>query len=275
MPGSSASDGGKLVNPIKLLRCAEPTPAVPVASGDHPSIRTVYDIFPDIDSHGNYRRPSDFPDIKDAHFLEVYEKFKKYTLLGVAKFYNIYRSIEYIARNDIDGDIVECGVFLGGSLAAAAEFANHFGIKGRTLWAFDSFEGFPDTGIEEINIHGGLTKFGQHAHFRATAEETFAMADAGTNRFEIAEGFVEDTLPGADIDGISLLRLDTDYYASTKLELEILYPRLSHGGVLIVDDYGEFEGARRATDEYMRSLKAPCLLHRVDHSARSGVKQRD
>jgi O-methyltransferase len=84
---------------------------------------------------------------------------------------------------------------------------------------------------------------------------------------------VEDTLPDQAPERIALLRLDTDWYASTKHELEQLYPRLAEGGVLIVDDYGHYEGARRAVDEYFRAAGEPVLLNRIDFSGRLVIKQ--
>lgn len=78
------------------------------------------------------------------------------------------------------------------------------------------------------------------------------------------EGLVQDTLPGRAPDRIAILRLDTDLYNSTRHELEHLYPRLSPGGVLIVDDYGKFSGATRAVDEYFERVNEPILLNRID-----------
>ena len=83
---------------------------------------------------------------------------------------------------------------------------------------------------------------------------------------------VEDTLPAAAPERIALLRLDTDWYASTRHELEQLYPRLAEGGVLIIDDYGHYEGARRAVDEYFERSRRPVLLNRIDFTGRLVVK---
>ena len=83
---------------------------------------------------------------------------------------------------------------------------------------------------------------------------------------------VEDTIPAAAPEALALLRLDTDWYESTRHELVHLYPRIATGGVLIIDDYGHWEGARRAVDEYFASAAPPVLLHRVDYTARMAVK---
>jgi predicted O-methyltransferase YrrM len=91
-------------------------------------------------------------------------------------------------------------------------------------------------------------------------------------RVHLIKGKVEDTVPGAAPETIALLRLDTDWYESTRHELEHLFPRLSPGGVIIIDDYGHWQGARRATDEYLQQNRIRLLLNRIDYTARIGVK---
>jgi len=91
-------------------------------------------------------------------------------------------------------------------------------------------------------------------------------------QIHFVEGLVEETLPAEAPEEIALLRLDTDWYSSTKHELEQLYPRLAPGGVLILDDYGHWQGARRAVDEYFAENQITLLLNRVDSTARIGVK---
>ena len=87
------------------------------------------------------------------------------------------------------------------------------------------------------------------------------------------KGKVEDTIPASAPEGIALLRLDTDWYESTLHELVHLFPRLSSGGVLIIDDYGHWQGARRAVDEYFADNKIPILLNRVDYTGRMAIKR--
>jgi hypothetical protein len=86
------------------------------------------------------------------------------------------------------------------------------------------------------------------------------------------KGMVEDTLPAKAPETIAVLRLDTDWYESTRHELDHLYPRLSQNGILILDDYGHFLGARKATDEYLAKLATPPLLNRIDYAGRIAVK---
>jgi hypothetical protein len=91
-------------------------------------------------------------------------------------------------------------------------------------------------------------------------------------KVHFVKGMVEDTIPEQSPDGIALLRLDTDWYQSTKLELLHLYPRLANQGVLIIDDYGHWQGARRAVDEFISELRDPILLHRIDYTGRIAIK---
>jgi O-methyltransferase len=86
------------------------------------------------------------------------------------------------------------------------------------------------------------------------------------------KGMVEQTIPEFVPKKIALLRLDTDWYESTKHELEHLFPRLSKGGVLIIDDYGHWQGARKAVEEYLKKNDVKILLNRIDYTGRMGVK---
>jgi hypothetical protein len=92
------------------------------------------------------------------------------------------------------------------------------------------------------------------------------------NLFHFAKGRVEETLPAQAPDQLALVRLDTDWYESTRHELVHLYPRLAPGGVLIIDDYGHWDGVKRAVDEYFSAQAEPLLLSRIDYAARVAVK---
>lgn len=156
-------------------------------------------------------------------------------------------------------------------MGAMGAFASHFKLENRTFWLFDSFDGFPPD-KSDFDFDGNAVEFNKERNFRARTEKTLAMTSFGNNAIRIEQGYVENTLPKSDIREIALLRLDTDYYESTKLELDLLYPKLLSGGVLIIDDYGHFRGARKAVDEYFATTGQPLLLNRVDYSARSAIK---
>lgn len=253
------------------MSAADSRKAIPM-----PIETTVYDVFPEL-RQAHAMDQKDFPDIREPIFWDVFRCCKPYTCLSVERFYNIFQSIQYIARSDIPGDIVECGVFLGGSIVGAALFAEHFGLSDRCFVAIDTFAGFPNN-VVDTDVNGvqhdlsGLESMSRE--FRHIVERNID-AHGFVDRFRIIEGPVEQTLRGEHgVVNSAYLRLDTDYYASTLLELEVLYPTLSGGGVLIIDDYGHFEGARLAVDEYLAELGHPPALFRVDYTGRAGIKHR-
>jgi hypothetical protein len=102
-------------------------------------------------------------------------------------------------------------------------------------------------------------------------QANMARSSYPSQRIHLVKGPVESTIPGVAPDDIALLRLDTDWYESTRHELEHLFPRLVPGGVLIIDDYGHWQGARQAVDEYLAKSDVPILLNRVDYTGRIAV----
>ena len=156
------------------------------------------------------------------------------------------------------------------------------GVTDRDVYLFDTFAGMTDPGSEDVR-HTGETAADvladaaigpRHVAAASLEEVRAAVGSVGypESRIHFVEGPVEETLPERAPDSIALLRLDTDWYASTKHELVHLYPRLVGGGVLIVDDYGYWRGARQAVDEYVSENDLSLLLNRVDYTARLAVK---
>ena len=236
---------------------------------------TVYDALPSLAQLHNVKREN-YADIREPEFWEIFESYKMYTCLSVERFYNIFKSMEYIARNNIRGDIVECGVFLGGSIIGAAKFAELFGLGHRKFYIYDTFEGFPEDTCE-TDIFGKKTDLSTlsvfNQNFKHIVEQNIARSGLPSDQFVIMEGRVEETLINMPLPSeISCLRLDTDYFDSTMIELEKLWPCVSSGGVLIIDDYGHFEGARDAVDKYFTSSERSILLQRIDYTGRCGVK---
>jgi O-methyltransferase len=216
--------------------------------------------------HPNYR------EIRDDRFWQLYDEWSGESLLSVERLFNLYQSIEYIERVGIDGAIVECGTYKGGAAALFGSLLASLGNTMRPIFLYDTFDGFPaDT--HDVNLNG--EKLTREAwiteNFRAITERNLSKVPH-SDRYRIIVGPVEETVPAQAPEKIALLHLDTDYYRSTLHELTHLYPRLVSGGVLVVDDYGHFEGARQAVDEYMSAHRPPLLLHRVDYSGRVAVK---
>lgn len=200
----------------------------------------------------------------------------------------LVRSVEYIVKAGIPGDFVECGVYRGGSIVAIIRTLQHLNVTDRKIWLYDTFEGFPEP--EAIDKHyvetpaedGGLKSWELHKRDDGSGgsdwcycsiddvKRTVLATGYPQDNLVFVKGMVEDTIPAQSPASIALLRLDTDFYRSTRHELDHLYPRLVAGGVLILDDYGAYSGARQAVDEYFGN--APILLSRVDENVRLATK---
>lgn len=151
------------------------------------------------------------------------------------------------------------------------------GDTSRYLYLYDTFEGMPAPTDKDIDLFGGTAQAimdnTQGPFLKADLETTRRnMNQTGypASRICLVPGRVEETVPASSPERIALLRLDTDWYDSTRHELVHLFPRLSRGGVLIIDDYGHWQGARKATDEYFSDK--PILLNRMDYTGRMAVK---
>lgn len=210
-----------------------------------------------------------------AHFdkdaIELIRKVRPRTMTSPIKLFALIQSVRYAVAAQLPGDIVECGVWRGGSMQAVAWALEATGDTERDLYLFDTFEGMPPPTSHDRRTRDGSTA-ADLMQRHDTSHPVWAVAGlddviegmAETNypeqRVHMVKGLVEDTIPTEAPEQIAILRLDTDWYASTRHELEHLYPRLVPGGVLILDDYGHWEGARKATEEYLSSIKDELLL---------------
>jgi O-methyltransferase len=223
------------------------------------------------------------PDL-EPDFHELYARCAPFTMTSVERMYALWQAAGHVARAGIPGDYVECGVWRGGSSMLAALTLAGAGDEARRLWLYDTFEGMSEPTERDRAFDAAAPISAEWDAFRTANGSTLAYASldevqANMNRAQIAAerleyvaGKVEDTIPARAPERIALLRLDTDWYESTRHELEHLYPRLSPGGVLIVDDYGHWAGAREAVDEFLASLHRPPLLTRIDYTGRLAVK---
>lgn len=215
----------------------------------------------------------------------IWRSCRDYTMCGRNRTFSLIASVEYLIRNNIPGDFVECGVWRGGSCKAMALTLRSLGVTDRNIWLFDTFAGMTaPTSVDRKN-DGELAarKFNESLRpDRSGNEWCYASlpdvegvvgdSDYPWERFRFIKGDVAETLRTVEIGRIALLRLDTDWYESTRIELETLYPRLSTGGICIIDDYGVWQGSRLAVDEYFQHQQVRPLLTRVDPAARLIVK---
>jgi hypothetical protein len=220
----------------------------------------------------------------DAAADGIIPRVTPYTMTSPERVNALIRAVRYVAEHDIPGAIVECGVWRGGSMMAAAETLIGLGRTDRDLYLFDTFEGMTEPGVADLKPNGksAAATFQERRVVgtdgsdwcRASIEEVRANLQ-GTGypagRLHFVKGRVEDTIPSAAPPAIAVLRLDTDWYDSTRHELEHLFPKLAQGGVLIIDDYGAWMGARQATDEYLARTRRRILLHRIDGAGVIGV----
>lgn len=220
---------------------------------------------------------------EDAEFSTLHAKVKAYTMTSRERQHALYDAVRHIAKAGIPGDIVECGVWRGGSSMIAAEALMKEGDTARTLYLYDTFAGMSEPTEKDVNLHGrdarsrwtGLQKADFNEWDYAPIEDVEANMRATGYPMEqvrLVKGKVEETIPGTVPERIALLRLDTDWYESTKHELVHLFPRLSDGGILILDDYGHWQGARQAVDEYFAEHGVCMHLIRIDYTGRIGVK---
>jgi O-methyltransferase len=219
----------------------------------------------------------------EPEFLELYLICKPKTMTSVERMYALCKAVEYIARQDIVGDIVECGVWRGGSAMLAALTLQRRGDRRRHLYLYDTYKGMSEPADIDVNVLGSSARerwvVAQRDDYNAWAyapleevEKNIRSTGFPMDRVHLIAGKVEDTIPTTMPKQIALLRLDTDFYESTAHELRHLFPLLSPGGVLIVDDYGHWAGSRRAVDEYFAQHAPPMLLNRIDSNGRVGVR---
>jgi len=220
-----------------------------------------------------------------AEFLDIYEFCKPFTMTSVERMYALYKGVEYIVKNNIPGDFVECGVWKGGSSMLIAKTLQKFNVNDRMIWMYDTYEGMseptendkdPDGRLAEVLLDNASKSIQESVWCYSSLDEVkqnLALTGIQMKQVRFIKGKVEDSLPKEmPSNGISLLRLDTDWYESTKHELIHLYPILVAKGVLIIDDYGHWEGARKAVDEYIDHFKIPIFLNLVDYSGRLAIK---
>ncbi len=213
---------------------------------------------------------------------EIYRRVEPYTMTSVERVLALSRAVRYVVENGVAGDFVECGVWRGGSAMTVALTLLGVGEAARTLHLYDTFEGMPAPSEKDARYDGALASDLLAESPRdapvwaaATLDDVRAnMSATGypQERVRYVCGKVEETIPREAPERIALLRLDTDWYESTKHELEHLYPRLERGGLLIIDDYGHWRGAREATDEYFKDARPAPFFHRIDYTGRMTVK---
>jgi O-methyltransferase len=220
----------------------------------------------------------------EPEFQTIFSACRRFSMASRERLYAVFQAVQYVNANDIPGDIVECGVWRGGASMVAALTQRSNGDTSRRIWLYDTFAGMTSPSAKDVHRWAGKNASRKWARSERDRYNNWCHAgldEVKRNLFsteyprdhiEFVKGDVRETLTSGGPDRIAVLRLDTDWYDSTKIELETLYPRLARGGVLILDDYGVWSGARQAVDEYFEKQDLKMLLQRTDYTGRMGLK---
>jgi O-methyltransferase len=189
-----------------------------------------------------------------------------HTMIGGRRIGNLRYAIETVLAEGIPGDLIETGVWRGGACIFMRGVLKAYGVNDRRVYVADSFAGLPKPDPERFPADTGDVhhSFDALAVSRAEVERNFERYGLLDECVRFLEGFFEDTLPNADLGPLAIARLDGDMYSSTIVALESLYPKLSDGGFLIVDDYGALPNCRQAVDDFRRSNAISEPLQEVD-----------
>lgn len=215
-------------------------------------------------------------DLNDELFLKLCEKVREFTMTSTSDLFALYNALNYVSKNDIEGDFVECGVWKGGSSMFIAYYLIERKEYDRKIFLYDTFSGMTTPSSLDIDLNGNKATDNHGMNWTPASltevKENMLKTNYPLENIVFVEGDVKEVLPNTQPNKIALLRLDTDWYESTILELKYLYPRLSTNGVLILDDHGHWLGARKAAEEYFNGIEEPILLNKINYSTRVGTK---
>ena len=218
----------------------------------------------------------------DKEFRLIYDACAPFTMTSIERMFSLYNAVKYVAGNKIEGDFVECGVWKGGSSMLMAKTLNALNQPTRELYLYDTYEGMSEPTEKDVSINGRQVVENWENVKKDEKLFCYSSIDEVTRNINstaypesfihFVKGKVEDTIPNVMPGKIALLRLDTDWFESTYHEMKYLYPKLEKGGVLIIDDYGHWQGAKEAIDKYFEEIGLIPLLNRIDYTGRIMVK---
>lgn len=220
---------------------------------------------------------------------EILQESLPYTMTSPARLVATIDAVAYACQNAIPGALAECGVWRGGSVLAMIRTLQHHGVRDRDVYLFDTFEGMTRPGEQDTSMYDAPAletwkvseqtgeipwrwAFDPQVFDFESLQSLMAATGYPAELIHFVKGRVEETIPTEAPGSIAVLRLDTDWYESTRHELVHLYPRVVRSGVLIIDDYGHWDGCRKAVDEYFQASADPMFLARTDYTGRIGIK---
>jgi hypothetical protein len=234
--------------------------------------------------HRTHPADDAFPVDYDEATKALYRAIKPYTLTSHERVNALRAAVRYVVEAKVPGAVVECGVWRGGSMLAVARTLVELGASDRDLYLFDTFTTMPYPGEEDVDVVGNRAADFYDAAIAAPAFSYLPMEEVRRllvatgypgDRLHFVPGMVEETIPDHLPEVIALCRLDTDWYESTRHEMEHMFWRIPESGVLIVDDYGHFMGAKKAVDEYLDAIGGGVLLNRIDFTGRLAIVTAD
>jgi O-methyltransferase len=191
-----------------------------------------------------------------------------HSMIGILRLENIRDLMKIVLRELIPGDLIEAGVWRGGACILMRGILKAYNERARTVYVADSFQGLPPPDPEHYPADSGqiIHTFDYMAVSRQTVEANFRAYDLFDEQVAFVEGWFKDTLPHLEAQKFALIRLDGDLYESTIQSLESLYPKLSVGGFVLVDDYGSWPSCRQAVHDYRTAQRISDPIIRVDTS---------
>ncbi len=233
--------------------------------------------------------PATQGDLGSLEDRKIIEQVSQFTMTGALRLQALIDAVRYCANRGVPGAFAECGVWRGGSVLAIIATLQELGLSDRDIYLYDTFEGMTKPTAADVSEQDGVAldeweaaksrqerawdaMFGAEVFDEESVRVRVLATGYPQERLHFVAGPVEETIPGTLPESIALLRLDTDWYESTRHELLHMYPLIEQAGVLMIDDYGHWEGARRAVDEYFAAVAEPVLLSRIDYTGRMAIK---
>ena len=230
----------------------------------------------------------DFPiefDEQDKRVVS-YVLDRELTMVSAERLFATLMACKHVCASGIEGDFVECGVWRGGNALIAGDVFGRM-APSRSVYLFDTFAGMTTPSEHDVLVSTGASAMDKYLKMQNVSHNDWCFASVedvagnlrsygiSSDRVRLIKGDVLQTLRSEENlpEKCAVLRLDTDWYESTRMELEVMWPRLQPGGVLIVDDYGHWGGARKAVDEFFAGFPSKPFLIRSDHEGRIAVKR--
>ena len=215
---------------------------------------------------------------------EIIREALTMSMTSVERLWALLQAVRYLEANGIGGDFIECGVWKGGSSFLMAKALQGLESEERAIWLFDTFEGMVEPTEKDRALDGKAAEVlldrdrdrREESHIWAIASESEVRTNMAASGYpmrlvNLVKGDVKDSVRRESLPTVALARLDTDWYESTKHELTEIMPRMAHGGVVIVDDYGHWSGSKQAVDEWLSEADWKPLVTRIDYTGRMWV----